>query len=111
MLTEARRVKEAVYFDERVTFELVPPEDVRRFTQRIQGKQASLDLDAAMLKGILERHGLYSLLDQCVDEVVGSNAVDAVLMVGGSTLLPGVYSRLETRFGRDRVRAWHPFEA
>jgi len=34
-----------------------------------------------------------------------------VLMVGGSTLLPDVYPLVEKRFGRDRVRAWQPFEA
>jgi hypothetical protein len=32
-------------------------------------------------------------------------------MVGGSTLLPGVYPLFEERFGRDAVRAWQPFEA
>jgi len=32
-------------------------------------------------------------------------------MVGGSTLLPNVYTQFEERFGRDRVRAWQPFEA
>jgi len=32
-------------------------------------------------------------------------------MTGGSTLLPGVYGVFESRFGRDRVRAWQPFEA
>jgi molecular chaperone DnaK (HSP70) len=38
-------------------------------------------------------------------------AVDDVLLVGGSTLLPGVFPLLEERFGRHRVRAWQPFEA
>ncbi len=32
-------------------------------------------------------------------------------MVGGSTLLPGIYPYFEERFGRDRVRAFQPFEA
>ena len=32
-------------------------------------------------------------------------------MVGGSTLLPGVYPMFESRFGRRRMRAWQPFEA
>jgi hypothetical protein len=34
-----------------------------------------------------------------------------VLMVGGSTLLPGVFDVFTEAFGRDRVRAWQPFEA
>jgi hypothetical protein len=37
--------------------------------------------------------------------------VDDVLLVGGSTLLPGVFARLEQRFERRRMRAWQPFEA
>ena len=37
--------------------------------------------------------------------------ISDVLMVGGSTLLPGVYDTFEEAFGRDRVRAWQPFEA
>jgi hypothetical protein len=34
-----------------------------------------------------------------------------VLLVGGSTLLPEVYPTFERRFGRNRLRAWQPFEA
>jgi len=34
-----------------------------------------------------------------------------VLLVGGSTLLPGFFSWFEDRFERRRVRAWQPFEA
>jgi hypothetical protein len=32
-------------------------------------------------------------------------------MVGGSTLLPRVYPLFEERFGRNKIRAWQPFEA
>jgi hypothetical protein len=42
---------------------------------------------------------------------VPEGEVDEVLMVGGSTLLPGVFPFFEERFGRRRLRAWHPFEA
>ena len=34
-----------------------------------------------------------------------------MLLVGGSTLLPGVFPLLEERFERRRLRAWQPFEA
>jgi hypothetical protein len=37
--------------------------------------------------------------------------VEDVLLVGGSTLLPGFFSWFEERFERRRVRAWQPFEA
>jgi hypothetical protein len=39
------------------------------------------------------------------------DAVEEVLLVGGSTLLPGVFQRLEERFERRKLRAWQPFEA
>jgi hypothetical protein len=42
---------------------------------------------------------------------VAPEAVDDVLMVGGSTLLPNVFGLLEERFGRHRLRGWQPFEA
>jgi hypothetical protein len=37
--------------------------------------------------------------------------VDDVLLVGGSTLLPEIFSTFARDFGRDRVRYWLPFEA
>jgi hypothetical protein len=37
--------------------------------------------------------------------------VEEVLLVGGSTLLPGVFSFFEQRFERRQLRAWQPFEA
>jgi hypothetical protein len=42
---------------------------------------------------------------------ITEDMIDDVLMVGGSTLLPNVYSLVEKRFRRDRVRAWQPFNA
>jgi hypothetical protein len=58
-------------------------------------------------------------VEECLDGVLdarnghglGIEDVDDVLMVGGSSLLPEVFKIMETRFGRDRVRAWQPFEA
>jgi len=71
------------------------------------------------LVGLLEKRGLYKAIDHVIDDVLAQasargipqEAISDVLMVGGSTLLPGVYPRVEARFGRDRVRAWQPFEA
>ena len=48
---------------------------------------------------------------QAAHEGQSLDHVGEVLMVGGSTLLPGVYSVFEQRFGRQRVRAFQPFEA
>jgi len=107
MLADACRVKEAVYFEEHATFELAPPEGGLAPTR-------SLEFGRDDLSAILTARGLYSELEGGLAEILSQAPgaeVDDVLMVGGSTLLPGVYRLFEERFGRDRVRAWQPFEA
>lgn len=119
MSAEARRVKEAVYFQEHASFDLLPPEDLRRFEARMRGKATTLEWRRSDLVELLKARGLYATLEECLAEVLWHGAaqgireadIDDVLMVGGSTLLPEVYALFEQRFGRDRVRAWQPFEA
>jgi molecular chaperone DnaK (HSP70) len=120
LLAEARRVKEAVYFDGRATFELLAPEDLRRFEARLSGRETrTVELGREDLAQVLGARGLYRTLEDCLRQVLdeakergaSEEEIDDVLMVGGSTLLPQVYALFEARFGRARVRAWHPFEA
>jgi hypothetical protein len=119
MLAEARRVKEGVFFNQAATFRLAPPEILRRPIPGGQPGQLKVEITKEKLQNILKSNGLYRALAECVEELeeqcVGQglnlDAVQDVLLVGGSTLLPGVYSVFEERFGRDRVRAWRPFEA
>ena len=67
---------------------------------------------------MLETQGLYktleiltdATLDDCKHELHESQ-LDAVLLVGGSTLLPGVRELFERLFGAQRVHYWEPFEA
>ncbi|HNH46815.1 MAG TPA: Hsp70 family protein [Myxococcota bacterium] len=108
MLAETRRVKESLHFVEEETFILTAPEELRGLRARIGGQQ-HLRVRREELQEILERQGLYSAIQASLDEVAGSPA--EVLLVGGSTLLPGVVPLFHQRFGRDRVRAWQPFEA
>jgi hypothetical protein len=73
-------------------------------------------LTRARLREILDEQGFYRSLSASVDEVLEQGGVpvgeiDDVLLVGGSTLLPGFFSWFEERFERRRVRAWQPFEA
>jgi molecular chaperone DnaK len=112
MLAEACRVKEAVYFEESAEF-LVGPIAARGL--RAPGG-ASVVLTRPRLREVLEGNGFFTALDRCVDMVldqaqIAAGAVDEVLLVGGSTLLPGVFPLLEASFGRPRLRAWQPFEA
>ena len=67
---------------------------------------------------MLEERGLYrsletlcgATMDDCLHEVTEPQ-LDAVLLVGGSTLLPGVRELFERLFGPQRVHYWEPFEA
>lgn len=67
---------------------------------------------------LLEERGLYrtlevltdAVLDDCRHELDEAD-IDAVLLVGGSTLLPGVRDLFEKLFGPQRVHYWEPFEA
>ena len=119
MLAEARRVKEAVFFRPSDSFNVTPPEDISRFEARLRGNPGAMRFDRDRLVAILQKRGLYDGLQGCLDQLLsqmkdqglGAEAVQEVLMVGGSTLLPDVYKLFEERFGRDRVRAWQPFEA
>jgi Hsp70 protein len=110
MLAEACRVKEAVHFDETAVFRVIPPGLGARSAASL------LTFTRAQLASLLEARGFYRGLEACLDTVLAdarlaADDVDDVLLVGGSTLLPGVFTRLEARFGRPRIRGWHPFEA
>ncbi len=119
MLREACRVKEAVYFRQRATFELEPPEELRRFEARLRGESALLEITRDDVLRILRERGLYRTLESCLSEVLRTpggqqldpDTIDEVLMVGGSSLLPDVFGTFEAHFGRSRLRAWQPFEA
>jgi molecular chaperone DnaK len=123
MLEEACRLKESLYFKPRDTFFMVPPEEFQQFEARLKYKREDLgnapDFTRAELVELLTKRGLYRQFDELLSETLDKAAaagidhtqIREVLMTGGSTLLPGVYTRVEKLFGRDKVRAWQPFEA
>ncbi|MES2638477.1 MAG: Hsp70 family protein [Myxococcota bacterium] len=113
MLAEARRVKEAVHIAEQATFTVIVPDELRGLRARLRDCPTSLVVTRTRVEEVLRTRGLYTLVDEAVDATLAEAGVapDEVLLVGGSSLLPGIYPRLEQRFGRDRVRAWLPFEA
>jgi hypothetical protein len=112
---DAQRVKEALFFDEEATFLIKPPPEFRRGA----GDAGLVRLRRDEFIDLLTRQGLPATLEEALAEVLAEAAgrgveekqIAEVLMVGGSTLLPGVYRLFEDRFGRDRVRDWQPFEA
>lgn len=115
MLAEACRVKEEVFFEESATFLLAPPGLVQTGGSPRPGSML-VTLTRPRLTELLEENGFFRSLDDCFDEMFADGRVpladvEHVLLVGGSTLLPGVFARLERRFERRRLRAWQPFEA
>ena len=77
-----------------------------------------IEMTRADFLEMLEKRGLYKVLetlteatlDDCKHEI-NEAQIDAVLLVGGSTLLPGVRELYEKLFGPQRVHYWEPFEA
>jgi molecular chaperone DnaK (HSP70) len=115
MLAEACRVKEALHFEDTAVFRVTPPGAARRSHDDSPGA-ALPTFTRAELQELLEANGFYRGLDSCLasmfeDGQARLEDVDDVLLVGGSTLLPGVFTRMEQRFERRRLRAWQPFEA
>lgn len=113
MLAEACRVKEAVFFEDEAAFLLSPGTASRGAPLPGSGVAT---LTRARLREILDENGFFRSLTVALEEVleqgrVALDDVEDVLLVGGSTLLPGVFSWFEERFERRRVRAWQPFEA
>jgi molecular chaperone DnaK (HSP70) len=118
MLAEACRVKEAVFVEPSAEFLLTPPGLSRRLRPGAPGGHPTRFTRDDLVQ-VLREGGFYAALSSTVERVLAegpsgpipADAVHDVLMVGGSTLLPGVFPILEERFGRHRVRAWQPFEA
>jgi len=117
MLAEACRVKEAVFFDETAVFRVTPP-GLLDLSDRRRPGAGVVTMTRDRLTEILTERGFYRALEHCLEEIFDSGSararvedVEEVLMVGGSTLLPGVFGLLEKRFERRRLRAWQPFEA
>jgi hypothetical protein len=123
LLNEARNLKEKLFFKKKETFYLMPSNIMKKYTRSIPKNSEQLkkpvDFTRTDLKKLLEKKGLYAIYSRIIASVIKSaearglkeESIDDVLMVGGSTLLPEIYSITEERFGRDRVRAWQPFNA
>ncbi len=123
LLGEACRVKESLFIKESETYYLMPTGLLDKYPLPVPGNREVIkrpfDVTRKHLVHILEERGLFTLTEKLIDSVLhfsgpkgtGETGIDDILLVGGSTLLPGFYSLAEKKFGRDRVRAWQPFNA
>lgn len=110
MVDEARRVKEALFFRESEVFTLDVADARLAHAARAEGVP-ELHITRDDLVEVMRKRGVYDMIDAAVGQALEAGEPDDILLVGGSTLLPGIFRRFEERFGRDRVRAWQPFEA
>ena len=85
---------------------------------RLPGAAEPLEVTRREFLDTLEARRLHHMVGQCVDAVLEDAAhrcsivdLDAVLLVGGSTMLPGIRELFEQKFGANRVHYWEPFEA
>jgi molecular chaperone DnaK (HSP70) len=76
-------------------------------------------LSRPQLEDLLERHGFYEGLQKTINQVLRSararglfpEDIGAVLMIGGTSLIPSVSRIIRTQFGSERVFEDKPFEA
>lgn len=85
---------------------------------RMPGTMEPLRVTRKHFLDVLEAQHLGETIDRVTDAVMedaqhrlSAADLDAVLLVGGSTMLPGVRELFEQRFGASRVHYWEPFEA
>ncbi len=73
----------------------------------------------SQLESILDQHDFYNRIQQTIDKTLRSarsrgifpEDIGAVLMVGGTALIPSIRRMLRTLFGPERVMEHKPFEA
>lgn len=79
----------------------------------------TLTLQREQLQELLEERGLLTRLREAIDEVIekahnkgiSKRDIHQVVLVGGTSLIPGVQHQVISLFGRDKVKYHKPFEA
>lgn len=120
LLVECERAKEALTDRERATVSVMNPRTGAVLgLDLVRSGPGSSDGRVVSFEELLDRHELFSRIDRVVRRALhaaagrgyNADAVDAVLMVGGSSLIPSVQRTLQRIFGRDRVRCDRPLDA
>lgn len=110
LLVECERVKEQLSSRERADLSVVNPET---------GSSIYAEFSRAEFEALLEEHEAFTTMTQTVRRAMaaaqergyGDDHVKAVLMVGGSSLIPSVQRTVHHLFGRDRVSLDRPLDA
>jgi molecular chaperone DnaK (HSP70) len=109
MLAEAERVKEALSAADAADFEITDPQGALLASHR---------WTRSALEDLMEGHGLFDKVGAVLDAAEGQarahgydrTALQAVLLTGGSSLIPSVRRLVRSRYG-ELTRADRPFDA
>jgi molecular chaperone DnaK (HSP70) len=110
LLSECERVKEALSFRERASLSLMHPR---------AGEVVDAEFTRAEFEALLEQHGAYTHIHRTLQRALTDahergypeSAIRAVLMVGGSSLIPSVQQTIRRMFGHERVHLERPMDA
>ncbi len=110
ILVECERIKEELSFKDQSEFSLMNPDT---------GEILMAEFTRARFEEILEAHDLLTQVHSVIRSAVNmarergydEDSISAVLMVGGSSLIPAVQKTMRTLFGKERVFHQHPFDA
>lgn len=110
LLTLAREIKEQLSSAETVSFSVPEP---------LTPSRPILEFTRAEFETILDDHDFYTTLQQMIRQALNLTAergyreedIQAALLVGGGSQIPGVQRALRQMFGRERVYSHRPLDA
>lgn len=110
ILVECERLKERLSAQER---------DELTVMDHDTGGVLAAEFTRTQMEDLLDEHDLFTQMDQTIRRAMntarergyGEDQVKAVLMVGGSSLIPSVQRAVQRSFGRERVMLNRPLDA
>lgn len=110
LLTECERAKELLSFQEEVAI---------RLPLAAGGPELHGVLTRQLLEQVFDAHGAFTQMDQTIRRALNAarergyeeDHIKAVLLVGGSSLIPSVQQTVRRIFGRERVLLRRPLDA
>lgn len=110
LLSECERVKESLSFNSRASLDVLNP---------LTGAMISTEFTQLEFEDLLDSHNAFAQIDKAIRRALKDaennglmeDAIDSILMVGGSSLIPSVQKNLKRIFGNHRVRLSRPLDA
>lgn len=110
LLVECERAKERLSFHDAAEISVIDPD-----TGAVIGAEFSRD----EFEDLLDRHNFFYAIDQTVRRAISISSergyseehIKAVMLVGGSSLIPSVQKTISRMFGRERIMLNRPIDA